>query len=394
MDARMVREYLRQADDYQFDIMVAPTLAAAIAALQASHFDAGLIDLNLTDSQGLETFERIQLVAPRLPVVVLTNYDDRRFATLAVQQGAQDYLVKGHLNRELLVRAILYAIERKRGEEKLKRINDNLNDLVAERTAALRLTVGQLEHEIAERIKAEDIKDDFVSRVSHELRTPLSIIKEGISLMIDQIPGELTPKQEHILKVARRNVERLGRIINDLLNFAKIEAGKLELHFEPFDFCALVAEVTNEFAERAARKGIELRLCLCPHPVELQADRQCIEEVMMNLIGNAVKYTPAGAITVTVNDLESHVECQVMDTGLGIPADAMPRVFGKFEQFHTTGAGGERGTGLGLTISKSLVEMHGGRVSVESTEHVGSTFSFRVPKNQPEPTLEKANWGE
>jgi len=391
-DARNVRELLCGADGYCFAVSVATTLAEAATAVGMTAFDVCLADLNLPDSRGLETYARMQALAPHLPVVVLTGYDDRHFATLAVHRGAQDYLVKGQLTHDLLVRSVLYAIERKRGEEELRRLNSRLNAIVSERTAELEHIVKRLELEIAERAKAESAKDDFLSRVSHELRLPLSIIKEAISLLNDRVPGELTARQEHILVVARRNVNRLGRIINDLLNIAKIESGTLELHLEPFDFGALVADVAEDFAEGARRKGIGLRVCRGPEPLPIQADPQCIEEVMMNLIGNAMKFTAAGHITITVTDCGHEVECVVADTGVGIPAAGLPRVFEKFEQFHTAAATGERGTGLGLAITKNLVEMHGGRIWADSAVGVGSRFGFRIPKNRPNRALESADW--
>lgn len=238
----------------------------------------------------------------------------------------------------------------------------------------------ELERKNKELMKLDQLKSEFISTVSHELRTPLSITKEGISLVVDEIPGKVNPKQKGILRTASENIDRLARIINDLLDISKIEAGKAELKKSPVDLRDLIKHVADSFSPEIKKKGLQLKVDLPQERAELNIDPDRITQVIINLVGNAVKFTEKGQVEIGLELKPDEVECSVSDSGVGIAADNLPKVFGKFQQFSRTAGGGAKGTGLGLSIVKGIVEMHGGKVRVESELGAGSKFTFSLPR--------------
>ncbi|MDO8730750.1 MAG: GAF domain-containing sensor histidine kinase [Candidatus Omnitrophota bacterium] len=244
-------------------------------------------------------------------------------------------------------------------------------------------SIGSQMGQFIERKRLEKLKDEFVSTVSHELRTPLSITKEGISLVLDRIPGEINPEQEEILTTARGNIDRLARIINDLLDISKLETGRIHLRRERVEIGDLFRQVAGAFEPRASAKGLSLRVSVPEQGVPIYADPDKTMEILTNLVDNAMKFTDAGQITLSARPGGEEVECAVEDTGTGISAEDLPRVFGKFEQFGRVSGAGARGTGLGLAIVKHLVELHQGTLRVESELKKGTRFVFTLPCYSP-----------
>jgi len=236
--------------------------------------------------------------------------------------------------------------------------------------------------DITERKRLEQLKDEFVSTVSHELRTPLSIIKEGISQVLDGIHGDINRMQKHILMLSVNNIGRMAHIVDDLLNISKIEAGKLELKKQNFNIIAVVSDIVSSFRIPIQAKGLMLKENFSKAAIEVYADKDKISQVFINLLGNALKFTEKGAIEVGVTDKDSFVECVIADTGIGISEADMPRVFNKFEQFIRTVGVGSQGTGLGLAITKGIVEFHHGRIWLESELGKGTKVFFALPKQK------------
>lgn len=249
---------------------------------------------------------------------------------------------------------------------------------------AIRLLYKELEIKNAELKKLDQLKSDFVSIVSHELRTPLSIIKEGINLVLDEITGKINEKQHKYLSIASQNVDRLGRIINDLLNISKIESGKMELKKQAVLINELIMGVTDSFKTKLEESGIKFKLGFPEKNIEIYADPDRIAQVFVNLIGNALKFTKKGHIAISVEDKGREIECAVSDTGIGIAKDDLPKVFSKFRQFGRQDGPGNRGTGLGLVISKGIIEMHKGNIWLDSTLGKGASFIFTIPKHAPD----------
>jgi signal transduction histidine kinase len=225
------------------------------------------------------------------------------------------------------------------------------------------------------------LKSDFVSNVSHELRTPLTAIKGAVDLVLREVAGPLTEKQTHYLTRVRSNTQHLAGLINDLLDLSKIESGKIEVKSSRISLAGLVHEVVESLRPVAAEKVIGLEATISEPSILVWADRDKVNQVLMNLIGNAVKFTPAqGRITVSASrNGKGSVQVSVSDTGPGIAPDEKDKIFDKFYQIAQLGDVKPKGTGLGLAICKALVELHGGNIWVESQVNHGSTFYFTLP---------------
>ncbi len=228
--------------------------------------------------------------------------------------------------------------------------------------------------------EVEQLKSDFVANVSHELRSPLAAIQKNLAIILDQTTGALNADQKEFLGLAKGNVERLTRLINDLLDLSKIEAGKMELKKAPTDLVTLVRATVTAFAGWFHEKGIVSRLDLPTAPLELSIDSDKIVQVLNNLLSNALKFTPPkGEILVTLTPVNP-VEVSVTDSGAGIAPKDIDRIFSKFEQVSGQAGNGVHGTGLGLPLAKEIVEKHGGTIRAKSAMGQGSTFTFSLPR--------------
>ncbi len=232
----------------------------------------------------------------------------------------------------------------------------------------------------------ERLKDDFIATVSHELKTPLTTISGFVELLRNhELPRtEQTPLFDLILDECRR----LGRMITDLLDLSKIQSGLLTLHLERFSVAKTVEQAAQPFKMRHAGTH-QFSIEITPASGTMVADRDRVLQVLVNLIGNAVKYSPAGGlVTVRAHKVKTEWEFSVTDQGMGIPEAAQPRLFGRFFRVNEQQS---TGSGLGLFITKNLVERHGGRIWVQSQGGVGSTFTFRLPVTTPDdPNAERA----
>jgi len=226
----------------------------------------------------------------------------------------------------------------------------------------------------------DSLKTEFLLTVSHELRTPLSIIREGVSQILEGLRGPILPEQQKALAFALNNIDRLTRLINNLLNMSKIEAGRVEIHLEEIELLPLLDELREDFQKQAAEKGLSLKFTLPANPIQLKTDKDKLTQILTNLLCNALKFTQRGSIELIMTDKPTELEFQVVDSGPGIPPEHHRRVFSKFEQFSRQAGPGEKGTGLGLAISKGLVELLGGQISFHSTIGQGTTFTVTLPK--------------
>lgn len=234
------------------------------------------------------------------------------------------------------------------------------------------------------------LKDDFVSIVAHELRNPLGVVREAAALILDGLAGPVAESQKNYLEMIRNTGNRLIHITTDLLDLAKIESGNIVLNFEPMDFLSLARQACEGLMLRANKKGLTVSEDFPSEKIEISGDFDKLLQVMINLLSNALRATEKGGITVEVRDLGEEVRCAVKDTGVGISKENFSRLFGKFEQFGKPGPSTEKGSGLGLLISKSIVEAHGGRIWAESEPGKGSSFLFTLPKNQSRQQKQRA----
>jgi two-component system, sensor histidine kinase ChiS len=228
--------------------------------------------------------------------------------------------------------------------------------------------------------EADQLKSDFVAHVSHELRTPLTAIKGAVGNMLDGITGEYDERQMRYLNRLENNADQLSALIEDLLDLSRIEAGQLRLMRENVDMVVVCRSALEGLMGLAERRGIALRMAEVSGVVEVVADADRVRQVLVNLLGNALKFTSSGGeVVLGVEREQAGVRVWVRDTGEGIPAAEIERVFEKFHQARNGLEQGVRGAGIGLSIARQLVELHGGRIWVESQEGVGSTFVFTLP---------------
>ncbi len=230
--------------------------------------------------------------------------------------------------------------------------------------------------------RMSQMKLDFVSTISHELRSPLTSVKEAINLMLDKTAGNVDPDQEKFLTISKNNVDRVLHLINELLDISKLEAGKVDMKRNFQDICGVVRQVFETLRIDAGRKNIKLNLRMPDAKLNMWFDADQITRVLINLAGNAVKFTQDnGMVNIILEDLGKFVQISVIDNGPGIAGEDLGKVFDKFYTVVKGKSSGIKGTGLGLPIVKEIVEVHKGRIWVDSQLGRGSRFSFTLPKD-------------
>ncbi len=355
-DARLLQETIAEADGGRFEITHLVRCEEATQRLKAESFDVVLLDLSLPDSKGLETVERVNTAAPQVPIVIMTGLDDEEMAVAAAKMGAQDYLVKGHIDSRGLVRSLRYALERKCQELEL-----------AEKNAQL--------------AKLSELKNQFLGMAAHDLRNPLTVIITCAGFLLEEAGASLPEeKKRGFIERIKANAEFMVNLINDLLDFTRIEAGQIELNLEPVELTELVAKNIEENRLLGAQKGIELELVVEGDGARVNADPARITQVLNNFLSNAFKFSaPDTKVSVLVGRENGGVRVAVKDQGQGIPADEMSKLFKPFQKTSVRSTAGERSTGLGLAICRQIIEAHKGLIGAESEPGKGSTFFFWLP---------------
>ena len=366
-DARLIKEFLGETGTV-FELDWVESLSQGLDHLDGKN--AILLDLTLPDSIGLDTFKKIHSQAPALPIIVLTGNDDEALSSRALQEGAQDYLVKGQVDGQILARSIRYAIERKRIDEALK------SEILKHKKLEADLIVAKEAAEEAARAKAE-----FLANMSHELRTPMNSIIGFTSLLLDD---SLTPDQKEFLEGIRSGGEALLTLISDILDFSRIEKEKVDLERQPLSLKHCIEESLDMVEVQAAQKGLRLDYSIDEDtPDTIIEDQGRLRQVLVNLLSNAVKFTDEGEVSVSVSSEAIRGEMrqilfEVKDTGIGIPQDKMDRLFQPFDQLERSISHKRDGIGLGLAISRGLVELMEGVIWAESIPGQGSVFCFTI----------------
>ena len=330
-------------------------LSDGLASLTRETPSLILLDLNLPDSRGAETFRRVMEHSPNVPVVVLSGQDDEVLAMKAVHHGVQDYLIKGNISSKNLERAIHYAVERQ---------------------ALLRSL------EIAQKQRLE-FKNQFLSHVSHELRTPLTCIHQYVTLILDGLAGPVVPDQADHLKTVLKSVNQLHAMIRDLLEATRAESGKMRVEPRCVALGELLHQAVAMLRPTAEEKKIGLEIGLDQRLPLVLADPDRVLEVLINLVDNAIKFTPPeGSVMIRANMVEAEpgsVYISVSDTGRGIGPEAKALIFERLYQDPDSVDNNRSGLGLGLFICREIVRLHQGRIWVSSEPGQGSTFTFTLP---------------
>jgi two-component system sensor histidine kinase/response regulator len=360
-DARLIQESLADATEHPFELETASTLASGLQRLGAGGVDALLLDLALPDSFGQETFIRARAQALGVAIIVLTGLHDDSLALKLVQGGAQDFVAKVDVSGNNLTRAILYAIERERLEREYRKLNEELEQRVKERTAELLATNKELEA--------------FSYSVSHDLRNPLGQIHGYCSLLEEKYGGSLAEEANRYLRNIRNGAERMSHLIDDLIKMAKVS--RQELRLWNVTIGRLLQEVLQELEGEMENRKITWRVSALP---SAHCDGGLMKQVFVNLLSNAIKYTrgrdPA-VIEVGCQTAVGEHTFHVRDNGVGFDMQDATQLFVPFQRLPS----GDKfeGTGVGLATAQRIVEKHGGRIWAESRPGAGTAFYFTLP---------------
>ena len=370
-DAQLTRLALKEAG--RFKVRHVISLAEAKRELAAGQPEVILLDINLPDSTGLETVLAMRAAAPEVPIVIMSGHDDSDFALSTIEVGAQDYLVKGVIGSDSLKRVIRHACGRFKLEMDLQESNRRLTEMVNRAEGLAR-----------EAQAANIAKSEFLANMSHEIRTPMNGVIGMASLLLTE---DLNEEQRSCVQVILRSGEALMKLLNQILDFSKIEAGRLELESQPFSPQEMVREVALLLQPQASEQNLALTCNVSPGvPAIVEGDPVRLRQVLLNLVGNAIKFTHGGGVEIELSPVSSDhlapnfsLYFAVKDSGIGIPADKIDLLFQRFQQLDGSTCRKYGGTGLGLAICRRLVELMGGEIGVKSEDGKGSTFWFTVP---------------
>lgn len=351
--ADLIRRHLSDVGSQAIRLQHAKRLADALEILAQASVDALLLDLSLPDSQIEETLPKVIGQHADVPIIVLTSLNDLEFGARAVQQGAQDYLVKTDLGGPLLLRSIRYAIERKKTQEKLESYAADLE-------------------------RSNEHLKSFAHTVAHEVRSPLTVVATCLQMLEEKHRGSFDAESRELVHDASNSIRGLSELVNELLDFARI--GSEDQEFGEVDVEAVFYQVYALLRPAIRATGVLLTHDPLPavHGNEVQ-----IRQLLHNLIGNAIKYRSERRpkVHVSVREEPDRWVFSVQDNGMGIPADVGDRIFEAFVRLHNPSD--IPGTGIGLAFCKRIVENHGGCIWVESVLAEGSVFYFTVPRKSP-----------
>jgi PAS domain S-box-containing protein len=350
-----------------------PRSRREVAAVRGNDtkFTSFISDFALNDDVARR--ERMSLTHPRsgieLPVEVVSGkVRNERGEAIAIVSVLHD------LTRQ---------VENERLYEALKRLNSELEGRVREATADLAEQNARLQWQSQEVERANRLKSEFLASMSHELRTPINALIGYSALLLDGVLGEVNPRQSDALRRGRSAAEHLLALINDILDLAKIEAGKMPLHLENVPLREVTLEVTQQIEPMVRKKALDFSIDVAPDCPVIFSDRTKIKQVLLNLLSNAVKFTNKGSVSIDAQCAPGGVRIDVVDTGIGIRQSDLQAIWEDFRQVDQSRTREFGGTGLGLSITRKLLERLGGSVTVQSSYGEGSTFSVYLPLRAP-----------
>ena len=360
-------EHLFQISDAE------PRSRREIAAVRGNDtkFTSFISEFALLDADSRR--ERMSLIHPRagveLPVEVVSGK------------------VKNERGEPIAIVSVLHdltkQVENERLYEALKQLNSELEQRIRDATADLAEQNARLQWQSQEVERANRLKSEFLASMSHELRTPINALIGYSALLLDGVLGDVNPRQRDALARGRAAAEHLLVLINDILDLAKIEAGKMPLHIETVSLRDVILEVTQQIEPMVRKKQLDFTIDVAPDSPTISSDRTKIKQVLLNLLSNAVKFTNRGRVSVEARRAQGGVRIDVVDTGIGIRQSDLQAIWEDFRQVDQSRTREFGGTGLGLSITRKLLERLGGSVTVQSVYGEGSTFSVYLPQVVP-----------
>jgi len=374
-DAKIVLYTLQEAQSARFNVTWVSTLADAFGEWGKQDFDVVLLDLSLPDSSGLQTLTAMRELAPNVPIVVATGSDDINLGIQTLRLGAQEFLLKGRVSGEMVVRELLHAIERQRFDAEMTQYREQLESMVEQRTRELQKAVHSLE-------ALNRARSEFVQNVSHELKTPLTSMSYAIENLLDGVVGQIPDRVNEYIMMLEEDCQRLRRTVADILDLSRIDTNSLVLNRAVIamnSFCESIIEAMQRYAES---RGVELTMSTEGTPMFVNGDARKIERAVNNVLQNGIKFTSQGGKVhfhvAPCTDAASAVCLTVTDTGIGIPQEHISQVT---DRYFRVGSHVD-GSGLGLAITREVVEHHGGTlhlVSPPAGQSEGTEVKLRLP---------------
>jgi signal transduction histidine kinase len=376
----LIRHLLANAPGSPYALEWEPDYDTAISRICEGRHEVYLINFQLDNRSGVELLREAHHRGCKGPFLILTGQGQHELDLEAMQAGAADFLEKGQMTAALLERSIRYALQEEHSAAELQR-------RVEERTAEVALVNRRLKEEIRERERTEDalreasrLKDEFLAMLAHELRNPLAPLRNALCILQMKEPPQPDVAREAV-EMMTRQVEHLVRLVDDLLDVSRVTRGKINLQKERTDLATVVARAVESSRPLIDEHRHSLEVAVPDIPVPIDADAVRLSQVFLNLLNNAAKYTPRGGkIRLSVEVLDGKAVIRVRDTGIGISAAMLPKIFDLFTQADRSLERTEGGLGIGLTLVKRLTEMHGGKVHAASAgPGQGSEFEVRLP---------------
>ena len=382
--------------DMGYRVTTATTGQEAAARFNKQPFNIVLADIKLPDVSGRQILETTKEFNPEVAVIVTTDRANLDEAVSAVSEGAYAYLLKPETTselknvisnalreQELLIRNRRLVESLQQSNKLLSEANEKLRGEINERKR-MELEIQnmneQLEAQNKELEKASRAKSDFLARMSHELRTPLNVIMGFTELMLDQVPGKINKEQRQCLDDVLTSSRDLLGLINEVLDLSKVEAGKVELKLKNIVLAEVVESVTSAMMAVLSQRRQSLDVDLDKGLPLVRADESRLRQVFFNLLSNASQFTPdGGKLRIKASKKGGWCQVRVSDNGIGIKKKDLKQIFEPFYQADSSMTRERRGTGLGLSLVKEIVEMHGGQIGVESEWGKGSSFIFTLP---------------
>ncbi len=354
-DQFIIKKYLSRNPAIHFIISTCVTLSEAKQLIDTDKFDVILLDLTLPDSSGLDTFLDISKVCQPTPIIILTGLDIQEVAADAVRAGAQDYLIKGEHLQNALERSILYAIER-----------------------AARL---KQEVELARAQMQMQTIESLIRNVTHDLKTPLSVIQSSGELLEYYVDKDNPNIIKHLSQIDKQS-KRLHQMINNIVEIFQLST-ITKLHndeLEPIDLCKLIQRTRPTFNAELTGQNLEYIIngdC----PIMIYGNSDMITKTISTVMINAISHTPeTGEIQLQLTATEDYAIIQIVDSGIGISAEHLPHIFDRFYRVDPSRKSNTGSGGLGLSITKRIIELHQGKITVESQVAVGTTFEITLPR--------------